>query len=105
MCAVAGCRRVSREIGKRGAALIDPSVGIALAKHDLLARLMKALEENKSAAVVRRAYVEVGPAGEHIRKTRDIGLRIAAADAERVQFENLAGEVLGQTLVTIDARD
>src|SRR5262249_8619727 len=99
------CRRMAREIGKRGAALIDASVGIALAKHDLLARLMKTLEENKFSAVAGRAYVEEGPAGEHIRKTRDIGLRIAAADAERVQFENLAGEVLVQTLVTIDAGD
>src|SRR5262249_29034625 len=98
-------RRMAREIGKRGAALIDASVGIALAKHDLLARLMKALEENKFAAVAWHACVEEGPAGEHIRKTRYIGLRISAADAERVQFENLAGEVLVQTLVTIDAGD
>src|SRR5262249_23533830 len=52
------CRRMAREIGKRGAALIDASVGIALAKHDLLARLMKTLEENKFSAVAGRAYVE-----------------------------------------------
>ena len=46
-------RRMAREIGEHGAALLDAGVGIVLAEHDLLAWLVQALGENEFAAVAR----------------------------------------------------
>ena len=53
-------RRMAREIGEHGAALIDAGIGIALAEHDLLAGLVQALVEDEFAAVLR--FVRADPA-------------------------------------------
>ena len=96
---------VGREIGKHGAALIDARFRVELAEHDLLARLMQSLVEEKLTAVRGVGRVDVRPAGEDIGKARDVGLRITTADTERVQFENFAGEILVQPLIAIDSGD
>ena len=44
---------MTRQVGKHGAALLEAGVGIALAKHDLGARLVQALDECEFAAMVR----------------------------------------------------
>ncbi len=100
-----GGRRLAREIGQHGSALINAAPGIAFAEHNLFARLVQALGENEFAAMVGFGGQDPGPAGQHLGEARDIGLRIAAADAERVQFENFAGEIFVQSLVAIDAGD
>ena len=45
-------------------------------------------------AAQERAIGAERPAGQRLRERRDVLLRIAAVDAERVQLENLAREVL-----------
>ena len=89
-------RRMAREIGQHRAALIDAAIGIALAEHDLIARLVQAFVEDEFAAVLRIVRIDPGPAGEHFGEVRDVGLGVAAADAERVQFERLAREIFVQ---------
>ena len=82
---------MAREIGEDGTALLDTGVGVALAEHGLLAGLMQAFDENELAPMRRLAQSDPGPAGQHVGKTRHVDPRIAAADAERMQLENLAG--------------
>src|SRR5438128_2241449 len=98
-------RRMPREICEHGTALVDPSVGIALADHNLFARLVQALDENELPAMVGLAKSYPGPPGEHIGEVRDVVLRITGADAERVQLQNFASEVFVQALVAVDAGD
>jgi hypothetical protein len=56
-------------------------------------RLVAILVEFEAAAALRLVD---GPAGEHARHLRDVGLRIAAVHAEGVQFHQLAGVVFVQ---------
>jgi len=66
---------------------------------------MQSLVEEKLAAMRRVGWVDVRPAGEDIGEARDVALRIAAADTERVQLENFAGEIFVDTLVGVDTRN
>ena len=51
-------RRMPRQIGEHGAALLDAGVGIALAEHGLGARLVQPLDESEFAAVDRAPRAE-----------------------------------------------
>ena len=102
---VLGGRRMAREIGEHVAALLGTGGGIVFAKHDLIARFVQAVDEDKFAAVLGHAWLDPGPAGEHVGKAGDVLLRIAATDAERMQFEDFAGEIFVQTFVAVDAVD
>ncbi len=44
-------RRMPRQIGQHGAALIDAGIGIALAEHRLIARLVQPFDKGEFAAV------------------------------------------------------
>ena len=49
------------------------------------------------------AWIDDGPAGDDPGEARDVGLGVAAVDAERVQFEDLAREVLVEAASAIAA--
>ena len=90
---------MAREIAQYGFALADAVVAIAGAENLMRPRLVDVLAEfeasgislGEAAAIARAAD---GPAGEYSRKARDIFLRVAAIDAERMQFENFPGQIL-----------
>src|SRR5215471_16116525 len=86
-------RRMPRQVCEHRMALIHPGVGIRLPEHSLFARLVEALDENELPAAIWLAEPYPGPPGEHLGKVRDVVLRIAGADAERVQLQNLASKV------------
>ena len=93
------------QVGEHCAALIGSALGVKLAEHCLLARLVQALVEQKLAAMRGVGCVGRRPAGQHLGEIRHVGLRIAAADTERVEFENFTGEILVQPFVAVDARN
>ena len=94
---------MARQVGEHRAALVDAGIRIDLAEHGLVARLVEPLHECEFTAVDRLLGRNPGPAGDHVGEARDVGLGVTAADAERVQFEDLAGEILVQPLVAVDA--
>ena len=46
-----------------------------------------------------------GPAGQHLGEIDDVGLRVDRAHAERVQFQDLARQILVEAAVAVDAGD
>jgi hypothetical protein len=96
--------RVHREIPQDALALLQSIVGITLPEQLLRAGLMEHLAEQEFTgravieAEAREAAVHVlaadRPAGDRLRERRDIGLRVSAIHAERVQFEDFTREVL-----------
>ena len=78
------CRRMARQIGKHGAALIEAALGVTRAEHDLIARLMETSHEGEFAAMNRLLGSQPGPAGEDLGEAGHIGLAITAANAERM---------------------
>jgi len=54
------CRRMARQIGKHGAALIEAALGVTLAEHDLIARLMETSHEGEFAAMNRLLGSQLG---------------------------------------------
>ena len=56
---VASRRRMPREIGEHFTALLGAAGGVAFAEDDLIAGLMKALDEDKVAAVFRLGGGEI----------------------------------------------
>ena len=70
--------------------------------HPLRARLMRIGVEHEGAGRAQLAQPSrIGPARDDVRQRRHVVLRIAAADAERMQFENFAGEVFVQSAVAV----
>ena len=65
----------------------------AVAEHHLLAVVMQGRREAEAAALARLLDA---PAGEGARHLGDVVLRVAAVDAERVQFQQFAPVVLVQ---------
>ena len=93
-----------RQIGEHGTPLLHARIGIDLAQHRERPRLVRALDEHEFAAALRvRPGRDHGPAGQHIGKARHVVLRVAAVNAERVQLEDLARQILVQALGLIDA--
>ena len=89
--AVDGCRaRISSTFS---ASSLPPPAGIVHAQHGLLAFIVHAVVVKEIAALARLAN---GPAREAARHFRDVLLRVAAVDAERVQLHQLARVVFVQ---------
>jgi hypothetical protein len=82
-----------REIAQCQITLVVAAFRIGLAQQSLRARLVKLRIEVEISGI---GFVEPRdrPAGQDARERRDIVLRIAAIDAERVQLHHLAREVL-----------
>ena len=101
-------RRVMREVGEDGAALIVSALGVELAQDCLLAGLMQALVEKKLAAMRRISCVGLGPTGQDLGKARYVGLHIAAVHAEGMELEDFADKIfvepLGVTAIRISAK-
>ena len=76
-----------------------------LAEHDLIARLMETSHEDEFAAMDRLLWAQPCPAGEDLGEVRHVGLAITTANAERVQFQRLACEILIEAFVLVDARN
>ncbi len=95
--------RPLRQILENGLTLLHAVFGVALAQQALRARLVEHLAEEELA---RLAAVEAEtretpalvlaadrPAGNGLGEGGDVGLGVAAVDAERVQFEDFARQV------------
>ena len=88
-------RRRAGEVVEHGAALREAVFLVAAAEHRPRAALVRVGVECEGAG---RPEPPVGaddaPAGERAGEFGDVGLRVAAADAERVQLHDLAREIL-----------
>src|SRR4051812_11582129 len=69
-----------------------------LPEHDLLARLMPALIEFEFSTLLRLLD---GPSGKHLRQFGYVLLRVAAVNAQRMEFHNLACVVFIQSAGTL----
>src|SRR5260370_21862039 len=99
-------RRMAGEIGQHGVTLSDSSIAIVLTEDRLRPRLVHARMKQKFAAVLRiEARIAYRPAGDNLGEIRHIFLIIARAHAQRMQFENFAGEIFIWTPRTDDAPD
>ena len=97
-------RGMARDIGQRRFALRDAVVLIDLAEQPLRPRLMRIGIEHEAAG---RAELSLppgkGPAGDDARQRGDVVLRIAAADAERMQLHDFAREIFVQAALAVFA--
>src|SRR5882672_11263075 len=89
---------MAREVAERRLALLRPGFAIAASEQDLGPRLVDLRHEAEAAGI---GVVEPRdrPAGQDAGKRLDVLLGIAAIDAERVQLEDLASEILVEPLV------
>ena len=95
--------RPLRQVLEDGLTLLHAVVGVALAQQALRARLVEHLAEEEFAglaaveAEAREAPALVlaadRPAGDGLGEGGDVGLRVSAVDAERVQLEDFARQV------------
>jgi hypothetical protein len=101
---VVGGRGMARQHGQHGAALLDSPVGETAAEDGLGARLVHARIKDVGAAprLPRRHHA---PAGDDGGETGDVVLGIDGAHAQRMEFQNLAGEVFVEPLAAIAAGD
>src|SRR5688572_17019530 len=85
-----------REIRKHCARLRDTGLTVASTEDHLRARLMRSFVERKLAelAAAGKAIGADRPAGERAGERRDVLLRVAAVDAERMQLENFPRQIL-----------
>jgi hypothetical protein len=91
-------RRMAGEIGENRLALLDPRLGVALAEQRLVAGLVDVGPEQELAGLATLQPAEA-PAGEDPRESLHVRLAVAAVDAERMQLERLARQVLVEALV------
>src|SRR6185437_16671879 len=86
--------RMPREVGERRFTLGEPARRIDLPEQSLRARLMRIGVEDEAAGLAEKSLLaDKGPAGEDTRKRGDVGLGVAAIDADRVQLHGLACEI------------
>ena len=86
--------------------LPDTDVGITLSEHRFGAGFVRARDKHELAADIGITdRWPQGPAGQRLGKTDNVRLRIAAAHAKRVQFEDFPREILVEALVAIDPGD
>ena len=94
------------EIAQHRASLLDRFVIVGLAQHLLRAGLVQARIEGEFAAVLGIvAGRHQGPSGQHIGEADDVILAVAAAHAQRMQLQNLAGEIFVEAAGAVDAGD
>src|SRR5207244_5913071 len=85
-------RGVAREDVEDGLAVARSAAGREnMSEHDLAPAVMRRRAEDESTALARTVD---RPSGEAARHLADVGLRVAAVDAHRVELEELARVVL-----------
>src|SRR5262245_7985067 len=101
--------RMHGERAQRFLTFVDAVLAVAFTEDRLVAGLVHQRAEVKRAGSPgvaaearerRTAFAERAadrPTRQHFRELRDVGLRVAAVDAERVQLEDLAREILVET--------
>ena len=95
---VAGGRRTAGEIGERRLPFGHAALVVALAEQCLVAGLVDHRVEAELAGFLRLRPAHA-PAGQDLREFLHVGLRVAAVDAEGVQLQQLARQVLVQALI------
>jgi len=94
---VAGGSRCPGQIAQDGRCLLLPIVGVAAAKHSPHAGfVLVRLKPESLRGVFRRLLAGQRPASQCAGEFQHIGLGIAAAYAQRMQFENFTRQVLVQ---------
>ena len=93
---------MAREIRQQRLALRDAARVVDFSHHPLRARLMGIGVEHEGAGCAQLAQpARIGPARDDVRQRRHVVLRITAADAERMQFQDFAGEIFVQSAVAV----
>ncbi len=88
-------RRMGGKVAQHGLALRHAFLRVGLAEQRPRPRLVpRGIEEESGRALRSNIDRPHGPAREHARELGHVGLRVAAVHAQRVQLEDLAGEVL-----------
>ena len=99
-------RRVHGQIAQHGAPLLHPGAVVDLVEHGLRPGLVQARVERELAAVVGIVGSrDERPPRQHLGEADHVVLRIPGADAQRVQLQDLAGEVLVEPARAVDAGD
>ncbi len=105
-------RGVYRQIAQHGLGLCGAGLVVPATKDGLPARLVQPVDEHGVAGAcigghqpLSRAAAEPGDGqpGQRLGKGDHIGLRIAGADTERVQFHDLARQILVETRTLLAA--
>src|SRR3954452_13426609 len=92
------------EIGQQRPALLDAAFSVGFPQYPLRAGLVHTLDEGEFRAMLGIAgHRDDSPARQHMRELDDVILRIATVDAERVQFEYLAREILVEPAAAVEA--
>src|SRR3954451_18675643 len=92
------------EIGQQRPALLDAASGVGFSEHLLRTGLVHTLDESEFRAMLGIAgRRNDSPARQYMRELYDVVLRVAAVDAERVQLEYLAREILVEPAAAVDA--
>src|SRR3954451_22626132 len=95
-------RGMPRDIGKRGLALRKARRLIGLAEQSLRPGLVRiGIEDEGAGRPELRLSPCKGPTRDDARERGDVLLRIAAADAERMQLHDLARQILVQPALAV----
>src|SRR5436190_9534291 len=93
--------RVTRQVYQCRLALFDTAGRICLAKQYLRARLVSVGKEHEGAWLTEPALASgKHPARDDAGEHGDVGLRVATADTQRMQFEYFARQVLVEPTLT-----
>ena len=99
-------RRMAREVAQDGKPLLQAGGRVASSDDGLRAGLVQARIEDELAAALRVLLERHDrPSRDHAGEARDIGLRVDGAHAERMQFENFAGEIFVETRIAVSPHD
>ena len=98
--------RMHGQVSKDGFALLDATVCVTFAEHSLRAGLVHCstkIEGPDRGAVVAAgiALVRDRPAGDDLCERRDVGLRVTAVDAECVQLQDFARQILVEAEIAL----
>ncbi len=103
-CHMRSCRGIGGEIAQHGTALLHRFVLVRLSQHLLRAGLVQAGIEGEFTAMLGIvAGRHQGPSGENVGEADDVILGIAGPHAQRMQLENLAGEIFVQAAAAVEA--
>ncbi len=93
---------MARNVRQHRLALPDVGGVVDFSHHPLRAGLMRVSIEHEAAGRTQLPQPSrIGPARDDVRERRDVRLRITAADAERMQFQDFAGKVFVQSAVAV----
>ncbi len=95
-------RVLAREVGQHRLALRDALLEVEPSSHFGRERLMGVRVEGESSGDAEPALASGDrPTGQHISELRNVALAVAGADAHRVQFENLARQILVEARLVV----